>query len=183
MQEISHHCIEALQIRNITIPHVHRHSECRYDCPLLITHTRNCRHTMLQFLNIQISPSNSYLKHTGQVSELRLSCYLIFSVRDYAIPSAKYAWFCWWTQNMNGVFNTLRPRQNGHHLPDDILKWIFWNENVWISIKISLKFVPRSSINNILALAQIMAWCRPGTSFSKCLVWALILLSVDSKTR
>ena len=28
--------------------------------------------------------------------------------------------------------NTLRPRQNGLHLPDDIFKWIFLNENVWI---------------------------------------------------
>ena len=36
------------------------------------------------------------------------------------------------------------------------------NENVWISIKISLKFVPKGPINNIPALVQIMAWCRPG---------------------
>ena len=34
--------------------------------------------------------------------------------------------------------NTLRPRQNGRHFPDDIFKWIFLNENVWISIHISL---------------------------------------------
>ena len=27
---------------------------------------------------------------------------------------------------------------------------------------ISLKFVPKGSINNILALVQIMAWRRPG---------------------
>ena len=40
------------------------------------------------------------------------------------------------------VFNTLRPRQNGRHFPDDIFTWIFLNENVWIAIKISLKFVP-----------------------------------------
>ena len=38
----------------------------------------------------------------------------------------------------------------------------FFNENVWISIKISLKFVPKVQINNIPALVQIMAWCRPG---------------------
>ena len=44
--------------------------------------------------------------------------------------------------------NTLRPRQNGSHFPDDIFKWIFLNENVWISINISLKFVPRGPINN-----------------------------------
>ena len=45
--------------------------------------------------------------------------------------------------------STLRPRQNGRHFPDDIFKWIFLNENVWISINIPLKFVPRGPINNI----------------------------------
>ena len=32
----------------------------------------------------------------------------------------------------------------------------------WISIKISLQFVPKRSINNSPTLAQIMAWRRPG---------------------
>ena len=58
--------------------------------------------------------------------------------------------------------NTLRPSQNGIHFPDDILKCIFVNENVWISIKISLKFVPKGPINNIPALVQIMVWRRLG---------------------
>ena len=58
--------------------------------------------------------------------------------------------------------NTLRPRQNGRHFPDNILKCIFLNENVWISIKISLKFVLKGPISNIPALVQIMAWRRPG---------------------
>ena len=58
--------------------------------------------------------------------------------------------------------NTLRLRQNGCHFPEDIFKYIFLNENTWISIKISLKFVPKGSNNNIAALVQIMAWCRPG---------------------
>ena len=58
--------------------------------------------------------------------------------------------------------NTLRPRQNGRLSPDDIFKWIFLNENLWISNKISLKFVPKGQINNIPALVQIMAWCRSG---------------------
>ena len=58
--------------------------------------------------------------------------------------------------------NTLRPRQNGHHFPDDIFKWIFLNENVWISINISLKFIPRGPNNNIPTLVKIMAWRRPG---------------------
>ena len=57
-------------------------------------------------------------------------------------------------------FNTLRPRQNGRHFPDDIFKWIFLNENVWISIEIPVKFVPKGQINNIPAFFQIMAWRR-----------------------
>ena len=60
------------------------------------------------------------------------------------------------------VLNTLRPRQNGRYFPDDIFKCIFLNENVLISIKIPLKFVPKGPVNNILALFQIMAWRRPG---------------------
>ena len=57
--------------------------------------------------------------------------------------------------------NTLRPRQNGRHFPDDVFKCIFLNENIWISIKISLKFVPKGPIKNIPVLVQIMAWCWP----------------------
>ena len=56
----------------------------------------------------------------------------------------------------------LRPRQNVRHFPDDIFKCIFVNDNVWISIKISLKFAPKARINNIPAMVQIMAWRRPG---------------------
>ena len=58
------------------------------------------------------------------------------------------------------IINTLRPRQNGHHFPDDIFKWILVNEIIWILIKISLKFVPRGQIDNIPALIKIMAWRR-----------------------
>ena len=60
------------------------------------------------------------------------------------------------------LVNTLRPRQDGRLFPDDIFKCIFFNENVWISIKISLRFVPKALINNIPALFQIMAWRRSG---------------------
>ena len=60
------------------------------------------------------------------------------------------------------MFNTLRPRQNGRHFADDTFNCIFENENVRLSIKFSLKFVPKGPINNIPALVQIMAWRRPG---------------------
>ena len=58
--------------------------------------------------------------------------------------------------------NTLRPGQNERHFPDEIFKCIFLNENVRISFKISLKFVPKGPINNIPVLVQMMAWRRPG---------------------
>ena len=58
--------------------------------------------------------------------------------------------------------NTLRPRPIGRHFADDTFKHIFLNESIRISIKISLKFVPKGPINNIPALVHIMAWRRPG---------------------
>ena len=59
-------------------------------------------------------------------------------------------------------FNTLKPRQNGRHFADDILKCIFFIENILNSIHISLNCLPKGQINNIPALIQIMAWRRPG---------------------
>ena len=70
--------------------------------------------------------------------------------------------------NWLGVFgwrdhiNSLKPRQNDRLVADDTFKRIFLNENVRISTKNSLKFVPKGLINNIPALARIMAWRRPG---------------------
>ena len=60
------------------------------------------------------------------------------------------------------LFNSLRPRQNGRLFADDTFKRIFLNENIRISTKNSLKFVPKGLINNIPALVLIMAWRRPG---------------------
>ena len=51
---------------------------------------------------------------------------------------------------------------NGRRFADDIFNSIFSNDNVWIPIKISLKFVPKGPINNIPVLVQIMAWRRTG---------------------
>ena len=59
-------------------------------------------------------------------------------------------------------FNRLRLRQNGRRFADDTFKPIFFNENVRISINISLKFVPKGPINNNPALFQIMALPQSG---------------------
>ena len=80
-------------------------------------------------------------------------------------PCGRDRWATWMNSNYccgDTAINTLRPRQDGRHYADDILKCIFLNENVWTPIKISLKFVPKSLIDNIPALVQIMAWRRPG---------------------
>ena len=67
-----------------------------------------------------------------------------------------------WIHNHKKAFNTLRPRQNGRHFADDTFKRISLNEYIRICIKISLKSVHKSPIDNIPALFQIMAWRRPG---------------------
>ena len=56
----------------------------------------------------------------------------------------------------------IEAEKNGRHFADDVFKCIFLNENIWILLKISLKFVLKGPINNILSLVQIMAWRRPG---------------------
>ena len=65
-------------------------------------------------------------------------------------------------------------------LADNIFKCIFFNENVRIAIKISLKFVPKGPIDNKSALVQIMAWRQTGgktlpepmlTQFSGAYMW------------
>ena len=48
------------------------------------------------------------------------------------------------------------------NLADDIFECIFLNGNDRIPIRNSLKFVPRSPIDNKPALVQVMAWCRTG---------------------
>ena len=45
------------------------------------------------------------------------------------------------------LVNSSSPRQNGRRLAD-VFKCIFFNENFWVSIKISLKFVPEGPIDN-----------------------------------
>ena len=47
-------------------------------------------------------------------------------------------------------------------LADDSFKCIFLNENDRIRVQISLKFVPRGSIDNKSALVQVMVWRRSG---------------------
>ena len=71
--------------------------------------------------------------------------------------------------------NTLRLGQNGRRFAYDTFKRIFLDENVRMSIKISLQFVPKGPINNNPALVQIMAWRRSGEKpFSEPMMVSLL---------
>ena len=74
----------------------------------------------------------------------------------------------------------------GHHFSDDIFKCIFFNENCFIFIKISLKYVLKGPIDNISALVQIMAcgnrpqaiiWTNDGR------VWWCIYMHLSASVR
>ena len=76
---------------------------------------------------------------------------------------------------------TLMPRQFGRHFAYDIFKCIFFNENVWFPIEMSLKVVPRDPIANIPSLVQIMAWRRPGDKpLSEAMMVSLLTYTVNA---
>ena len=116
----------------------------------------------------------SYLHHgesyTGKMAYLYWISPQLLNIISLTQWSMSHWWHTCWG-NCTGTlsfylshfnsFNTLGPRQNRRHFADDIFKCIFLNENVWISIKISLNFIPKGPINNIPTLVQIMAWRRP----------------------
>ena len=90
--------------------------------------------------------SQGYDGHTNhQTSNIKLTKFSNLDVSRLVLQLS-------WPNPLKPCVNTLRPRPNGRHLPDDVFKRIFLNENVWISIKISLKFVPKGQINNIPSL-------------------------------
>ena len=109
--------------------------------------------------------------------QLTLSSILVLLMRcscicRYTVMANIYIYIYIWMQPATQLWSsektpyasrdiTLRPRQNGRHFADVTFKHIFLKENIRISIKISLKFVPKSPIDNIPVLFQIMAWRRP----------------------
>ena len=99
----------------------------------------------------------------GSLSALARVCDVIVSGRGVRGIKGEQrgVMLCIWC-NSKLYFNTLRPKQNGRHFADDVFKYVFLNENIWISINISLKFFSNGPVNNIPALVQIMAWRRPG---------------------
>ena len=76
--------------------------------------------------------------------------------------------------------NSSLPGQNGHHLADNIFKWIFMNEKFCILIRISLKFIPKGPIVSKSVLVQVMAWRRTG---DKLLLEPMLIQFTDANIR
>ena len=53
------------------------------------------------------------------------------------------------------AINSSPPGQNGRHFADNLFKCILVNEKFCISIRISLNFVPKGSMNNKSTLVQV----------------------------
>ena len=77
-------------------------------------------------------------KSTANTLELPLSCTKPL-VRSGSCSHEESSEVVSGINTVMSMVNTLRPRQDGRHFPDDIFKWIFLHEIVWISIKISLE--------------------------------------------
>ena len=116
--------------------------------------------------------SSSWLKHVGNKTNcqqyLHTTYSNVFSLIEHDTVESIICEFhsCLLYHTHSNQFNvwidTLRPSKNGRYFAEYMFKCIFVNESVWISIMIRLKFVSNVPINNILALVQIMGWCRPG---------------------
>ena len=63
--------------------------------------------------------------------------------------------------NFSGCLTHLPFGQVSGKIADDNFNLIFFNEDVWISIEISLN-VPKGPIDKKSALVQVMAWRRTG---------------------
>ena len=129
--------------------------------------SNDCHLNNLHVCGSSVHTGISCIYHIIKANEIKLPRRKIdFQLKDHYIMTYLLQIFLrkWpWSNDIACiVINTLRPRQNGQHFAEAICKRIFFNENVWISIKISLKFVPKGPINKIPALFQIMAWRRPG---------------------
>ena len=82
---------------------------------------------------------------------------------DYPLESKRRSARIWFMGNFI-YFNTKHIEAETELLPLSRRNFqiIFLKESVWISIEISLKSVPKGTIDNFPSLVQIMNWRRPG---------------------
>ena len=143
----------------ITDPHM---------APGIVVHTLDDTHSPFVHTRLLKAHHRTFLgtrsKAFSRSTKAKQSCLYFCNVLLLQLANNEDGISCAYTRHkgeLNPV-NTLRTKQNGRRFADDTFKRIFLNENVRISIMISLKFVPKGPINNNPALVQIMAWRRSG---------------------
>ena len=78
-------------------------------------------------------------RHSNQYLWYTCICFMVFKFDESVDAMSHHLPVCWC---FFLVFNALRPTQNSRNFLD-IFKWIFLNEYIWITLSISLKFVPK----------------------------------------
>ena len=136
--------------------------ECHGTSLMRSPHRFRCHQATSNYLSLRghgsVSPygNKEIYEESSQLLRVQLPWGKIIICHSYHFLTLRWLW----------LFNKLRPRQNVHHFANSTFKCISLNGNVWIQIKISLKFVPNGPINNIPSLVQIMAWRRKGDKSS-----------------
>ena len=119
--------------------------------------------TQCDVVRHNIGPSNS------NKTNLWISIIVMHCLGNVFMLSVKKA--CLWLRTCSSKTNEDKILDTLTHLPldkmattltYDNLKYNFINDNDRIQIQILLKFVPRSPIDNKLALVRVMAWCWRG---------------------
>ena len=129
--------------------------------------------------------SNRYIPHLS-----RTACFQILCSDFIFIAWARHS------RPLQTVLNPLRLRQNGRHFFRWCFKYIFLNENEWILIKISLKFVlapTRRQVTEDISMAGcktaasllLMHWryCSLPLSHQFPLLWYILSHKVTDGTQ
>ena len=97
---------------------------------------------------------------TLEVFSLGATCLINYiKIRTHIPLSVVHIFTTWWLGAFWIYFDHLCYRKN---TTPSFLEYRLCKENIWILIAISVKFIPKRSVNNITALGQIMVWRPPG---------------------
>ena len=101
----------------------------------------------IRFISVMLGDTTyCYMTHGPYIMQLPRLHYYVFNPSRVEFETIKVY------RHFLTILNTLRARQNGRPFADDIFKCIFFSQNVLISLKILLKFVPNVRVNHILSL-------------------------------
>ena len=150
-------------------------------CPSILWSWQHC-YTSCEAVECTTSSSMEMLNHKTPILTIlyqfkgdmalwkRLKCHQ-YMHRFWQTVATQHVWL--------GVLTHLPLDKMAANLADNF-KCIFLNEKDRIPIQISLKFVPKSAIDNKPTLAEVMAWCQTG---DKPLPEPMLTLFIDAYMR